>query len=222
MKTFGFIPSITSICTIKREYTDLDIEKEPMIYGGSWDWSLDNAGPITQRVMAMISESMRADLSAWSLQGYHPIIDTKSVMLMPGMYPCIGGWHCDGVIRADGQAQPDLNGISLEVPHYLYSTCSNGHCPTEFVDQTVMLDIDEEAEGSVWGKVNSEVIEKTCRVRMSEPNEVIRFTRPTIHRGTAAKVRMWRYFFRLSFYHMPARNRYRNQVQVYTDTSQGW
>ena len=56
--------------------------------------------------------------------GYHIVIDTKVVMLMPGMYPCIGGWHADAIERKNGQ--PDLSTLNdNKGTHFIYSasTC---------------------------------------------------------------------------------------------------
>lgn len=36
------------------------------------------------------------------------VVDVKTHMLMPKMWPCIPGWHCDFVPRVDGKPRPDL------------------------------------------------------------------------------------------------------------------
>jgi hypothetical protein len=54
---------------------------------------------------------------------YHPefkhvSIDSRSHMLMKGMYPCIPGWHCDDFYRESHEHQPDLANIPPTI-HYL-------------------------------------------------------------------------------------------------------
>ena len=140
-------------------------------------------------------------------------------MLMPGWIPCIPGWHCDGVIRRRQGSQPDLKTIGEDVKHLICSiSTSDRLCPTEYIDRPLLLDVDETA---VWGSVNARVGEYE-HSRWLDSGQILLFNRPTLHRGTPAKERGWRYFFRLSFYHMPAVNQVRHQVQVYPTDQRGW
>lgn len=194
------------------------IEKEPMIYGGSWDWSWVNGGALTRHVMERIEGDVRQEAIKHSLKGYHPVIDTKSVNLMPGQYPCIPGWHCDGVIRADQHSQPDLSTLADDIKHYTCCIAENKDIPgTEFTTNPINLTVDPD---HVWASVDEQM--KVYRGKNAKSCQIIKFSRGDLHRGPAAENRGWRYFFRLSFYHMPAMNRLRNQVQIYTDINQGW
>lgn len=197
-----------------------EIESEPMLFGASWQWALDNGGPITLDIMHEIQRDVLILSTKQALKGYHPVIDTKSVMLMPGWCPCIPGWHCDGVIRETPKSQPDLDSLCEDVFHYTsYVSSVNRLAPTEFIYGPQKLSIDPK---QVWGSVTKQIKEDDERI-MSYPSGVInRFTRDTLHRGTFSKERGWRYFFRLSFYHMPSMNLKRNQVQVYPKDSRGW
>lgn len=202
--------------------SESEIESEPMIYGGSWNWSNLNGGPLTQRVIRLIEKDIFNQIPLHSFEGYHPVIDTKSVLLMPGQYPCIPGWHCDGVIRKSKNSQPDLKTLNDGIMHY---TCSIGenetHQGTEFIEQDLDIFIDP---NNVWKSADKEIqllIDKP-KTHLMKSGAVAKFSRSTLHRGTPANTRQWRYFFRLSFYHMPTMNRIRNQVQIYTDINSGW
>lgn len=203
------------------EMNSLSIRDEPMLYGGSWDWTINNGGPITLAVMMRIDGDVSKWIGRMARKGYHPVVDTKSVLLMPGQYPCIPGWHCDGVIRDERGLQPNLNTLHNPIKHYIYSISESGNGGTEFLDNDIYhTDIDED---NVWGSVDKQIEESgDAKIKKCLNNHVYSFFRNQLHRGVEAKERTWRYFFRLSFYHMPAMNEVRNQVQVYTHINTGW
>lgn len=245
------------------EKTNAVIEDEPMLFGASWDFARKNGGPLTTRVMNLLKgeANFLPLLTDQALKGYHPVIDTKTVLLQPGQYPCIGGWHCDGVIRRAVGEQPDLSTLNEDVRHFICTVSDassyDDHCGTELLTKPLVMPEHHITSAlidgkNVWGAVNNAVegrfadnsevsdvaIEPTtstgdgfvtrthhrpkdCLYKMRDC-EVFEIKRDTLHRGTAAKVRQWRWFFRLSFYHMPVANKIRKQVQVYTDISQGW
>jgi hypothetical protein len=199
------------------EITEQLIMNQPMVYGGSWGWTRKYGGYLANLVMDRINESVMSQILHHALAGYHPVIDTKVVQLMPGQYPCIPGWHCDGVIRKARGEQPDLNTLNEHVMHYVCSFCSEDTSKTSVMLDSINLDVDE---NNVWSSVNEQV--KPNRVKHLRSGQVGMFTRDRLHQGTPATKRCWRYFFRLSFYHMPAMNQLRKQVQVYTDVGKGW
>lgn len=212
-----FRPSVEAFGGQPIVATEAAIASEPMIYGGSWGWCRDNAGPITNQVMNRICDSVLEQIEDHALRGYHPVIDTKSVLLMPGQYPCIPGLHCDGVVRKDRESQPDLSTIHDSVWHYTCAINGTGDPVTEFVNAPCEIDIDRDA---VWKSVESQ--SENCSTFKGESGRIYTFKRDQLHRGGPAQTRGWRYFFRLSFYHMPAMNQIRKQVQVYTTVEQGW
>ena len=204
------------------------IRNEPMFYSAAWDFVMSKGGKLTLDVMAIITGSpqWQKDIAHHAAIGYHPVIDTKVVQLMPGWYPCIPGWHCDGVVRPASGDQPDMSRIGEPVYHYAVSYASDDRlCPTLFVDNRVSLEVDE---GNVWASVNREVDAELSKddpldVREVKSGQMLRFNRATIHRCTAADRDGWRFFFRLSFFHMPVANEIRKQVQVYLeDKGAGW
>ena len=208
------------------------IQHEPMLYGATIDHVLNNRDryPVTFEVLSQLFGAAFTQLIAsQACKGYHPVIDTKVVLLMPDMYPCISGWHCDGVIRNERGGQPQLSTLNEDIKHFVCTISDDpqgNHTGTEFITNELTLDIDMESGGNVWGKVDTAVNkvldEGVMKPLVSNNGEIYQFNRPTLHRGLPATSRQWRYFFRLSFYHMPAMNEERKQVQVYIDVNKGW
>ena len=199
------------------------IKEEPMLYGASIEFARKKGGVLTNKVLNKIENRVEELIPSQAKMGYHPVIDTKSVMLMPNWYPCIAGWHCDGVIRADRNSQPDLSTLNQDVRHFTCAFNSAQETGTQFlrtVDGGVVFNnIDED---NVWKSVDEEVDDRGFVTDNAVNGQVVEFSRDTLHRCPPVKSRQWRYFFRLSFYHMPAMNEIRNQVQVYIDKNQGW
>lgn len=207
----------TSCVGQMQEYSEEQIRNETMIYGGSVAWTRVHGGPMTCDALRIAQENSRDLVRVHAERGYHPVIDTKSVLLMPGMSPCIPGWHCDGVIRSVRGAQPNLSTLDERVLHYIvtYDTVG-GRDSTHYATSPIDVEVDE---SRIWASVNERV--KDMQYGTYGNGEVVRMTRSTLHRGPPATVRQWRFFFRMSFYHMPCVNEIRNQVQVYTE-SKGW
>lgn len=226
MKTnYRFIPTFRTVDLIENTSSQL-IQNEPMLYGASLRHVVDNYKryPLTYDVLHKILQvgDFQALIVNQAQLGYHPVIDTKVVLLMPGMYPCIGGWHCDGVIRKDQHSQPNLDTLNEPIQHFICTISdTDEHCGTEILSSNIMCSVDTTA--NVWAQVSNYVESIDSKeIYTTKSGEIVQFNRQTLHRGTAATVRQWRYFFRLSFYHMPAMNQERKQVQVYSDISQGW
>lgn len=204
------------------DFTEEQIQAEPMIYGGSIMWTRIHGGIMTARALTLV-ELAGMDLDWHARRGYHPVIDTKVVLLMPGMYSCIPGWHCDGVIRKKRGSQPDLSTLDEEVDHFLVSYDSeNGETAPEFLDHLIGVPPNAIDPDQVWKSVNSHISKSELSRSQYGNGEMVKFQRSSLHRGVPAMVRQWKYFFRLSFYHMPAMNEIRKQVQVYTDVNGGW
>lgn len=204
--------------------TRVSIKDEPMLYGASWNFAKENGGTITKFVMQVIEDDVKETMSVMAQAGYHPIIDTKSVLLMPGQYPCIPGWHCDGVVREEQGSQPNLNTLNDPIVHYLYtlSDClAAGHASTSYMVDEIGIRESSVEKYNVWKSVDS-LVRGLSEERALPRGKVLRFYRDTLHKCGPAPTRQWRYFFRCSFYHMPAMNEIRQQVQVYTDINQGW
>lgn len=194
------------------------IKQEPMLYGATWQFARANGGILTQGILGTIRHKVADLIEDQAAKGYHPVIDTKVCMLMPGWYPSIPGWHCDGVKRDTPQSQPDLSTVNEGVFHFVSSISSADICPTEILVGNIEVDVDKTA---VWKSVDASLGNPEGALSLRS-GQIAMFNRATLHRCTPATQRGWRFFFRLSFYHMPAMNEIRNQVQVYTDVNQGW
>lgn len=220
IKSILFTPNVKfysdTICFDDIEGT---IKQEPMIYGGSWDFCREQGGIITNTIMNVIAEDVGDTLAEMALKGYHPVIDTKKYLLMPGMYRNIPGWHCDGVIRDSKGDQPNVDTINESIQHWSCSINEDPELGTEIILEQNTVDVDTD---NVWKSVDSSINNMDINTKTATSGMVFNFDRPTLHRVLPAKNRGWSFFFRLSFYHMPVMNEIREQVQVYTDINQGW
>lgn len=219
-----FIPELyKSHSIVISKMTDY-IKDEPMLYGASWDFARTNGGVITNAIMNFIRDDVNSEILDHAAMGYHPVIDTKKYLLMPGMYRNIPGWHCDGVIRAAQGEQPDLKTINEPVHHWICSVNEDNELGTELITNILNLPVNQ---NKVWSSVDKEIEEAkgwglVPNTILAKSGDIIKFNRATIHRTLPAKQRGWSFFFRLSFYHMPAMNEIREQVQVYSNINQGW
>ncbi len=66
------------------KYNKSDLKSEPMLFRATREFARFVGGPLT-----------KAFLNA--LDWEDCLIDSRVHMLMPGMYPCIPGWHHDDV-----------------------------------------------------------------------------------------------------------------------------
>jgi len=208
-----FRPQIECLAHITPTASVSDIESEPMLFSASPDFARQAGGKLTELCMDAIESHLRPN------KNY--VIDTKSVMLMPGMYPSIPGWHCDGVIRAKDGDQPDPDKIDRDVKHFVVMISSNkdGVSNTKILCEEVEIDVDKDR---VWGSLNDQLEKKNIMSTCIPDGAVVQFTQDTPHRAEAAHAKGWRFFFRCSEYHMPPMNKIRHQVQVYTRPENGW
>ena len=220
---YTFLPEIKTIGKIEDRFGTAKIAKEPMIYSGDWDFTAIHGGPITRLIMGhlLASPEWHTAYSTAKREDLNVVIDTRSNMLMKGMYPSIPGWHCDDVPRSEKYAQPDLNLISDEVQHFMVLLSDNARAVarTEFIAQPTIISIDE---NDVWNSVN-EAIEARPQIKKGylEEGDIIRFSQKAIHRASLCEHPGWRFFFRASITHRKPANEIRNQVQVYV-TRSGW
>ena len=208
-----FTPKLLLVGSINPVASVETIEMEPMLHGASIAFALEKGGPLTTSILEQIT--------CLAKPNKHYVIDTKSVMLMPGMFPAIPGWHCDGVVRQHQFAQPDVLKMNSDVLHYtaIVSSHHEGVSNTEFMEETLDIPVDNQR---VWGSISEWIELRPCRTRHIQDGEILEFSQSSLHRAEKAYNRGWRYFFRMSEYHMPPLNKIRHQVQVYTDVSAGW
>lgn len=213
IKDVIFKPNIETVGYVTPTASIESIENEPMLFSASIRFAQERGGPLTKSMLDIILP--RLD------EHKNYVIDTKSVMLMPGMYPSIPGWHCDGVIRNDKFSQPDITKLK-DTKHWtgLVSSNPNGTSNTEFLTESWAIPCEQDR---VWGSVNDylELMQK-LKTLTAKDGEILEFTQPTLHRAMPTTNNGWRFFFRLSEYHMPPMNKMRHQVQVYASPSSGW
>jgi hypothetical protein len=70
--------------------TQDEIKREPMLHRATAQFALENGGPLTRSFLLSLQLAWSADI----------LVDSRVHMLMPGMWPCIPGWHHDDVPRS--------------------------------------------------------------------------------------------------------------------------
>lgn len=215
MKFDPFVQSLGFVSGATME--DLRAEQGKMLHSASPQFLQKHGGKLAKRVYTGLMSNHI--YRVFPLKDYYTVIDTKVVMLMPGMYPAIPGWHCDAVPREDVHGQPDLTKMDNEQYHFV---CSMSNIPdgsrTDIITASLEIPYDEL---HVWKSVSENVPPKIL-VKQVQNNELVVFSTPTIHRATPATKREFRFFFRLSYYRKPPQNKIRHQVQVYTTEHGGW
>ena len=220
---FVFPPSIKTVGKLDSSYGTAEIAGEQMIYSGGWKYTKENGGPITSYIMRQLTkcpEWGKALLAVEHDDNYDVVIDTRTNMLMEGMYPSIPGWHCDDVPRGEKYEQPNLKAIDNKVQHFMVLLSDSDECPaqTEFVTEPVLIDIDQ---NNVWNSVDKAVEEGKFKTGFLNEGDIIQFSQTAIHRASLCKTPGWRLFFRASITHRKPVNEIRRQVQVYS-TRNGW
>lgn len=184
-----------------------------MLYSCSIEFALDKGGSLTKETLNILKTMLP------KLNGRNWVVDTRSHMLMLGMYPAIGGWHCDAVPRYSYDVQPDLRKMD-DSPHFTVTVSSRegGISNTEFITSELSLNVDTDA---VWESISKQIGNKGERF-FSQDGDITKLTSQTLHRATMAESRGWRFFLRCSAVCFKPLNQIRNQIQVYTDISAGW
>lgn len=205
------------------------IARERSVTSCSPEWVMANATPIikdtTEEILSLM-DSNGEELPS----GYHYVVDARVQRLMPGMFPSIPGWHCDGVPRSSYTSQPDLTKVEPNARHavVLFAT-GNNVSNTEFINNTpVTVDISDDPI-PVWRQVHRAV--ENQRMGRNEiytttvtPGDIAIFDQCSIHRATPTQVRGWRIFYRLSMMPTPPMELgFTNQEQVYLLSEEnGW
>jgi hypothetical protein len=156
----------------------------------------------------------------------HTSIDTRTHMLMEGMYPCIPGWHCDDFYRPNG-GQPDLENVEKEAPqkHYLIVL---GDCSlTEFIKpgNTTFAPSPKELpkDNPCYFYYDKMFEEDKFDTVFVEPNKIYSFGPLAFHRGSPATKNGFRTFIRLTrSNHRKPKNELRYQSNVYIAGRVSW
>jgi hypothetical protein len=186
----------------------------PQFFRADLDMVWRLGGPSLRRVLSAIGFASR-----WQYLS----VDSRLHMLMPGMYPCIPGWHCDDFHRPDGK-QPALAKVMHEAPSEHAAIVLGGCSLTRFVNEPITVDVWTPAGANVYGKAHALIEALEPRTMQVAPGELWWFSPLSWHRGEPATARGWRYFLRITgSNHYEPRNELRTQTQVYMPAPfEGW
>jgi hypothetical protein len=221
---FEFIPDMKCIpADSPPSWSVEDYSNEPMVYSADIPFAMSNGGPITRWVLHQIFSHTDARLHHDAHPNLHMVVDTRVHMLMPGMIPAIGGWHCDAVPRTGGPYgdQPDPNDCDPNFMHYCMTVSTAETSRTEFVASPITVNIPPGV--MVWQQVHHEVNQSRPVTIQAPHRHIMRFDSGTVHRAVPSVDSGWRFFLRLSVYNSIPRNEIRKQVQVYIPhEGMGW
>lgn len=217
-----FKPEIKTVATVHRRFATSDIANEQMVFSSDWEFALENGGEITRWIMEhlRLAPEWSEAVKNGELKNRNIVIDTRTNMLMEGMYPSIPGWHCDDNVRLTETNQPDPRLNEPSVQHFMVLLSDNKSpvARTEFVTENVDVELDPH---DVWYSLDNHIDQSDYRKGFLDEGMIIRFSQNAIHRATCCETPGWRYFFRASVTHRKPANQIRRQVQVYT-TRNGW
>lgn len=214
----GFVPGLTGPLPLRT------LAAEKSLFSCDWIFARSQAGPLTQSVMDAIEGSPK--IPAAGDAGLNCVIDVRVQRLMPGMFPSIPGWHCDGVPRPSYGAQPDFSLLNPYACHFtvIASTADDGVSRTEFLDEPIEL---TPAPGQpVWRELHRGIESRSPRLNTFRVvnGEIVEFDCLAPHRAMPTTTRGWRLFFRLSMQpNPPIKNAIPNAEQVYLLSEEnGW
>ncbi len=188
-----------------------------MLHKADLKFSMENGGKITKSFIQSL---------AWHYTGWDDIlIDSRVHMLMPGMFPCIPGWHHDDVPREREDGQPNYIDPSYKSEHCLalFGDCSR----TEFATGEHEIEVPELGKKiyKEWHPQVEYLCESGCLKRHSSPvNRLVFFDWQTWHRGMEATKNGFRFFIRATRNSNRApKNKIRRQANVYMPVlEEGW
>lgn len=189
------------------------IKNEPMLHRATRDFAFKNGGQLTKQFLN-------------SLQWEEDIlIDSRVHMLMPGMFPCIPGWHHDDVPRERSDKQPEYINPSYKAEHCLaiWGGCSRTEFAVgthEFYPAPTGRKIYKEANYLVEDLCDTGILK---RIEIPD-NQLVFFDWMSWHRGMEATERGFRFFIRATRYSkLSARNEVRINSNVYMPIpEEGW
>ncbi len=222
MSKISFHSTVRNGPQILPKATQDEIKKEPMLFQSSFEFADDNAGPLTKAFLNALEMRYGDEVA------HVACIDSRVHMLMPGMFPCIPGWHHDDVDRNRPDSQPDY------INHRWRST----HCmalwgsvsPTYFA--VGVFNLSNPPLGSVvyrnWSPVVERAIKKGSADLYVAPERcLVHFDDRAFHRGSEAKEFGFRFFIRATWRNKAKYIRYKNEIRhnanVYMkDIDAGW
>lgn len=195
-----------------------DHKEVPQLYRASLEFAKEQGGERFRKLMDQFAELFKDD-------GYkYTSIDTRTHMLMTGMYPCIPGWHCDDFYRPGG-GQPDLVNVEKEASQVHYLICIGDCSLTEFAVEDLELPSPHElpTEKPMYFYYDKALEEKPFFSMNVKENTIYSFGPLAFHRGQAATKNGWRTFIRVTrSNHRDNKNEIRYQSNVYIRGDISW
>ena len=225
MYTFESYATILNKVDIPENLKKL-ISNEPMFLKSTKDYVMENGGELIKFLIENLPDDWKDSEIA---------IDSRSHMLMKGMYPCIPAFHHDYVERSRVDGQPNYDTASYRSEHLLLLINADVSS-TRFAVGTATyseVEVGEKVYNN-WHKETLEHLESGKLVEQFTPDCTwVQFDDISFHEGTKASKNGWRYFIRVSRFFdsvtaeptgLPKiHNSIRKQVQVYLDDySIGW
>jgi len=198
------------------------LRDEPMFHRADLKFAMEHGGPLTRAALDKLPP-LHGD---W-------VIDSRTHMLMPGHYPAMPGWHCDGVPRTldwsqgdpkkASQFQPNLAELDPSVMNFAVTVSDkpNGVSLTKYILNSFTVLVEETPSTNIWSQVSNQV-ESTLELLdwAADDGKIVRFSMTSLHSAQPAFTQGWRWFFRASP-GTPA-NEIRKQTMVYVTHGQGW
>lgn len=196
--------------------SEAQIKVEPMLHRANGIFAHQNGGEITRTFLHYLFCYWRTD---------NILIDSRVHMLMPGMYPCIPGWHHDDVPRERSDGQPNYDNPSYKAEHCmaLFGDCSL----TEFALGEHEIDIPpvgRKVYKELSPKIEQLCIEGKLNRFTAIPNKLIFFNWQTWHRGAETTKTGFRFFIRATKgSNLKPKNEIRYNANVYMPVlNEGW
>ena len=192
------------------------VKKEPMLFSADITFAYKEGGILTREFIDRLKPEFKSN---------NLIIDSRTHMLMPGMYPCIPGFHHDDVPRERADGQPEYLKPSYRSKHCLMIV--GGGARTKFaLGNAPFPEVPlNQKYYKVWHPIVKDYLEMGILKRYdAEFGKLIYFDDRTWHEGTPAYETAFRFFIRASINtNRKPKNEIRTQTQVYLEVPmEGW
>ncbi len=199
---------------------EIDVSKLPQLYRADMEFSRSFNNDAINIILRSLPEHPEYKYVS---------IDSRSHMLMKGMYPCIPGWHCDDFYRVTKEHQPSIDSVLTEAPAQHYIIVLGENSRTEFLAGDIDLPspkelIEKYGEDKPYYLSYDEIIDEMAPPTvLLESKHLYSFGPLCFHKGQAATENGWRYFMRITFSnHREPKNEVRYQTQVYSIGRVSW
>jgi hypothetical protein len=197
---------------------------EPSLSGCGVTQVQTNGGVLANTALTHILAEYAPYIQRAENEGLSPIIDANVQCLMPGMYPAVPGWHCDGVPRSDYHGQPCFDAVNPHAFHVAVTVSTEpvGISHMEFVADPITVKIWDDQH--VYRDLHQQVDKAKPVVRPIPDGVFVLYSPKTIHRAAETYRRGWRMFFRFSMCRKPPiTNKVNGQQQIYLlSPGNGW